>query len=71
MTSEQALTAAKHQLLFFRFAHQASVGACPVIRNNITRTRKLRQFGSLLISKAVAAATAAARLVRFWSPDKG
>jgi len=63
MTSEQALTAPKHQLLFFWFAHQASVGACPVTRNNITCTCKQRQFGS--------ASAAAARLVRFWRPDSG
>jgi hypothetical protein len=67
-TAEQALSAPKHQLLFFWFAYQASVGACPVTRNNITRTRKLRQFGSASTAEAVAAA---ARLVRFWSPDRG
>jgi len=77
MASKQALTAPKHQLLFFWFARQASVGGCPVTRNNITRTRKLRQFGSASTTTPPPppppppAAAAAARLVRFWSPDRG
>ena len=63
--TEQAPTAPKHQLLSFWFAHQASVDACPVTRNNSTRARKLRQFGSAATAEAVAG-----RLVWFWGPDR-